>query len=326
MKAWKLNQPEGIDQLVLTTAIQPTPSAEDVCIKVEAVGLNPIDYKLAHWGYATWDYPQIIGLDIAGTITKVGKSVHHFQPGDRVMAFLDPREGGGFAEYTKVKAYALSRLPNNVSFTQAAALPCAGYSAWIAVHDKLRLESGQSIAITGAGGGVGGFAVQLAKLLGATVYAIADGQHHQRLLSYGADEVIDPHTENIAMRLIEYTEDKLVHGVIDCVSAKSGSTMSALVRYNGHIVMIADQFNQVPLLATTKALSLHEVALHGTYSHGHIEHIHHLADIGNQLANLVSEGQLDAMVDHVYSFDQLPDALKHLNEQQHSGKLVMQVS
>ncbi|MDV5169277.1 zinc-binding dehydrogenase [Photobacterium rosenbergii] len=326
MKAWKLNQPEGIDQLVLTTATQPTPSDEDVCIKVEAVGLNPIDYKLAHWGYATWNYPQIIGLDVVGTITKVGKNVHHFRPGDRVMAFLDPRDGGGFAQHTKAKAYAVSRLPDNVSFTQAAALPCAGYSAWIAIHDKLRLETGQSIAITGAGGGVGGFATQLAKLAGATVYAIADGQHHQRLLSYGADEVIDPHTENIAMRLIEYTEDKLVHGVIDCVSAKSGSTMSALVRYNGHIVMIADQFNQVPLLATTKALSLHEVALHGTYSHGHTEHIHHLADIGNQLANLVSEGKLDAMVDHVYAFDQLPEALKHLNEQQHSGKLVMQVS
>lgn len=224
MKAWKLNQPEGIDQLVLTTATQPTPSAEDVCIKVEAVGLNPIDYKLAHWGYATWNYPQIIGLDIAGTITKVGKNVHNFQPGDRVMAFIDPRDGGGFAQYTKVKAYAVSRLPDNVSYAQAATLPCAGYSAWIAIHDKLRLESGQSIAITGAGGGVGGFAVQLAKQVGATVYAIADGQHHQRLLSYGADEVIDPHTENIAMRLIEYTEDKLVHGVIDCVSAKSGST------------------------------------------------------------------------------------------------------
>ncbi|PSW09373.1 dehydrogenase [Photobacterium rosenbergii] len=325
MKAWKLNQPEGIDQLVLTTATQPTPSTEDVCIKVEAVGLNPIDYKLAHWGYATWNYPQIIGLDIAGTITKVGQNVHNFQPGDRVMAFIDPRDGGGFAQYAKVKAYAVSRLPDNVSYAQAAALPCAGYSAWIAIHDKLRLESGQSIAITGAGGGVGGFAVQLAKQMGATVYAIADGQHHQRLLSYGADEVIDPHTENIAMRLIEYTEDKLVHGVIDCVSAKSGSTMSALVRYNGHIVMIAAQFNQVPLLATTKALSLHEVALHGTYSHGHIEHIQHLADIGNQLANLVSEGKLDPMVDHLYSFDQLPEALKHLKEQQHSGKLVMQV-
>ena len=326
MKAWKLNQPEGIDQLVLTTATQPSLSGEDVCVKVEAVGLNPIDYKLAHWGYATWNYPQIIGLDIAGTVTKVGKEVQNFQPGDRVMAFVDPRDGGGFAQYAKAKAYAVSRLPDNISFTQAAALPCAGYTAWIAIHDKLRLEAGQSIAITGAGGGVGGFAVQLAKLAGATVYAIAAGEHHQRLLSYGVDEVIDPQTENIAMRLIEYTEDRLVHGVIDCVSAKSGSTMSALVRYNGHIVMTADQFNQVPLLATTKALSLHEVALHGTYSHGHIEHIRHLADIGNQLANLVSEGKLDPMLDHIYEFDQLPEALKHLKEQQHSGKLVMQVS
>ncbi|MGF1686161.1 zinc-binding dehydrogenase [Photobacterium japonica] len=323
MKAWKLNQPEGIDSLSLSRAAKPTPAADEICIHVHAVGLNPIDFKLAHWGYATWQYPHIVGLDIAGTVSFVGKDVHHFQPGDRVMGFLDPRHAGGFADYAIAKAYAVSRLPDTLAFTDAAALPCAGYSAWIALHDKLRIEAGQIIAITGAGGGVGGFAAQLAKQAGATVYAIAEQRHHARLLSYGVDAVIDPETENIAMRLIELTEDRLVHAVVDCVSAKSGSTMSALVRYNGHIVMIADQFNQVPLLATTKALSLHEVALHGTYAHGHREHIHHLADMGNALANLVGEGKLSAMVENIYPFDKLTDGLKQLQSQQHSGKLVV---
>ncbi|MGF1726107.1 zinc-binding dehydrogenase [Photobacterium nomapromontoriensis] len=323
MKAWRLIQPEGISSLSLSQAVKPTPAADEICIQVKAIGLNPIDYKLASWGYATWQYPHVIGLDIAGTVSLVGKNVHHFQSGDRVMCFLDPRTAGGFAQFTTAKAYAVSRLPDSVSFTDAAALPCAGYSAWIAVHDKLRLEAGQSIAITGAGGGVGGFAAQLAKQAGATVYAIAESQHHPRLLKYGIDEVIDPQTDNTAMRLIELTEDKLVHAVIDCVSAKSGSVMSALIRYNGHIVMVADQFNQVPLLATTKALSLHEVALHGTYAHGHIEHVQHLANIGNALANRVSDGTLDPMVDHIYPFNQLAAGLTLLKTQQHSGKLVV---
>lgn len=323
MKAWKLTQPEGIQCLKLSRASRPTPAADEVCIKVNAAGLNPIDYKLAHWGYATWTYPHIIGLDVAGTVASVGDSVRHFRPGDRVMCFLDPRVAGGFAEYTLAKAYAISRLPETVSFTDAAALPCAGYTAWLAVHDKLRLQTGQSVVISGAGGGVGGFAVQLAKQAGATVYAIAENQHHMRLYDYGADHVIDPETENTAMRLIELTEDKRVHAVIDCISAKSGSMLSALIRYNGHIVMIADQFNQVPLMATTKAISLHEVALHGTYAHGLIEHIQHLADIGNQLANWVAEGRLDAMVSQVFYFDALPEALELLKRQQHSGKLVL---
>ncbi|KLV08926.1 dehydrogenase [Photobacterium aquae] len=325
MKAWKLTQAEGIDSLSLSKAAKPTPAADEICIRVHAVGLNPIDYKLAHWGYATWHYPQIIGLDVAGTVSFVGKDVKHFHPGDRVMVFVDPRYAGGFAEYAVAKAYAVSRLPDNVSFTDAAALPCAGYSAWIALYDKLRVTAGQSIAITGAGGGVGGYAVQLAKLAGATVYAIAHQQHHERLRRYGADAVIDPERDNPAMRLIELTEDKLVDAAIDCVSAKSGSILSALIRYNGHIVMVADQFNQVPLLASTKAISIHEVALHGTYAHGHIEHIQHLADIGNQLATLVSEGRLDPMVEQVLPFAQLTEGLRILKAGTHSGKIVSSI-
>ncbi|GAB3524983.1 alcohol dehydrogenase catalytic domain-containing protein [Photobacterium alginatilyticum] len=325
MKAWKLTQPEGLGSLTLSRAAKPAPASDEVCIQVMAVGLNPIDYKLASWGYATWQYPQIIGLDVAGIVSVVGKGVTHFQPGDRVFCFADPRQAGGFANYTAVKAHALSRIPDTVSFEQAAALPCAGYTAWQAVHDKLDLKPGQKIAITGAGGGVGGFAVQLAKLAGATVYAIAEKRHHHRLLDYGVDAVIDPKTENVAMRLIELTEDQLVHAVIDCVSAKSGSIMSALIRYNGEIVMVADQFNQVPLLATTKAISLHEVALHGTYAHGTLEHIHHLADIGNTLSNLVGEGKLDPMIEESLAFDRLTDGLDKLKQQQHSGKLVVTV-
>ncbi|MGF1679997.1 alcohol dehydrogenase catalytic domain-containing protein [Photobacterium minamisatsumaniensis] len=326
MKAWKLTKPEGLDCLKLLKAAKPTPARDEVCIQVKAVGLNPIDYKLANWGYATWQYPQVIGLDIAGIVSFVGEDVHHFQPGDRVMCFVDPRDAGGFANFAISKAYALSRIPQNVSFTDAAALPCAGYTAWQAVHDKLRLTAGLSVAITGAGGGVGGYAAQLAKLAGAHVYAIAHAQHHDRLLHYGIQDVIDPSTENTAMRLIELTEDKLVHSVIDCISAKSGSVMSALIQYNGQIVMIADQFNQVPLLATTKALSIHEVAIHGTYAHGHQEHIQHLANIGNSLINLVNEGLLHPMVDKVFSFEELDKGLAYLQSQQHSGKVVVSLN
>ncbi|MDX1301006.1 alcohol dehydrogenase catalytic domain-containing protein [Photobacterium sp.] len=325
MKAWKLTLPEGLPCLKLTRARKPTPAAGEVCVKVAAVGLNPMDYKLASWGYATWQYPQIIGLDVTGTVDTVGRDVTNFKSGDRVLFFADPRTAGGFAEYATCKAMAVSRIPDTLEFYQAAALPCAGYSAWLAVYDKLRVENSQHIAITGAGGGVGGFAVQLAKLAGATVYAIAEKKHHQRLLGYGIDAVIDPDKENVAMRLIELTEAQLVHSVIDCVSAKSGSVMSALIRYNGQIVMVADQFNQVPLLATTKALSIHEVALHGTFAHGNAEHIHHLADIGNSLSNLVAEGKLDPMVEQVLPFEQLTDGLQQLKDHCHSGKLVVKI-
>ncbi|QUJ66515.1 zinc-binding dehydrogenase [Photobacterium sp. GJ3] len=322
MKAWTLTEPDGLNSLQLTRRSRPKPAPDEVLIQVAAAGLNPIDYKLASWGYATWDYPQIVGMDIAGTVEAVGAQVHQYKPGDRVFTFLDPRQCGGFAEYVCSKTDALSRLPAEVSFEQAAALPSAGYSAWLAVYDKLRLAAGQRIAITGAGGGVGGFAAQLAKLAGATVYAIAAQQHHARLLSYGVDAVIDTE-DNVAMKIIELTEDRLLHAVIDCVSARSGSVMSALIRYNGQIVMVADQFNQVPLLATTKAISMHEVALHATYAHGAPEDIHHLADMGNNLSNLVAEGKLDPMLNQLIPFADLKQGLQMLHDQKHSGKLVV---
>lgn len=325
MQAWILQQPDGLQALSLTTTTKPIPAADEICVKVAAVGLNPIDYKLTNWGYATWNYPQIIGLDVAGSIDSVGANVHHLNIDDRVMFFADPRTAGGFAEYVCVKAIAVSRIPLTLSFTDAAALPCAGYSAWIAVHDKLQVASGQHIAITGAGGGVGGFAAQLAKLAGAHVYAIAERQHHPRLLSYGIDAVICPQ-QNIALKLINLTEDRLLHSVIDCISAQSGSMMSALIRYNGHIVMVANQFNQVPLLATTKALSIHEVALHGTYAHGAPEHITHLADIGNSLSNLVANGRLHSMVEKIVPFEKLDIALTELKNNTHSGKIVVYVN
>lgn len=325
MKAWMLKQPNGMGALSLEETEQPTPAADELRIKVAAVGLNPLDHKLTEWGYATWQYPQIIGLDVAGTVEAIGSDVKQFTPGDRVIFFADPRSAGGFAEYACIKASAASRIPVTLSFTDAAALPCAGYSAWIAVHDKLQVKKGQRIAVTGAGGGVGGFAAQLAKKAGATVYAIAERQHHQRLLRYGIDAVIAPE-DNIALEIINLTEDEMLHGVIDCVSAKSGSLMSTLIRYNGHIVMVADQFSQVPLLATTKSLSIHEVALHGTYAHGAPEHIAHLSDIGSQLSEWVAEGSLKSMVEKIVPFTALPKALTTIKERKHSGKIIVYVN
>ncbi|WP_305843397.1 alcohol dehydrogenase catalytic domain-containing protein [Photobacterium leiognathi] len=325
MKAWMLKQPNGMSALSLEKTDKPTPASDEICIKVAAVGVNPMDYKLTEWGYATWNYPQVIGLDVAGTVETMGKDVKQFSTGDRVIFFADPRTAGGFAEYACVKASAASRIPMTLSFTDAAALPCAGYSAWIAVHDKLQIQKGQRVAITGAGGGVGGFAAQLAKKAGATVYAIAERQHHQRLLSYGIDAVIAPE-QNVALEIINLTEDQMLHSVIDCVSARSGSMMSALIRYNGHIVMVADQFDQVPLLATTKALSIHEVALHGTYAHGAPEHIAHLANIGNKLSELVADNELKSMVEKILPFEKLPEALNCIKEKKHSGKVIVYVN
>lgn len=325
MQAWALKHPDGLQALSLITVAKPIPKKDEICVKVAAVGLNAIDYKLTDSGYPTWNYPQVIGSDVAGIIESIGDDVHHFICGDRVMFFADPRQASGFAEYVCIKATAVSRIPLTLSFTDAATLPYAGYSAWIAVHDKLQIKAGQHIAITGAGSGVGGFATQLAAQAGAHVYAIAERQHHSRLLNYGIKAVFAP-DQNIAFEIIKSTEDHMLHGVIECTSTKSGHRMSKLLRYNGHIVMIANQFNKVPVSATTKALSLHEVELYNTYAYGSPDQITHIADIGNTLSDLVAEGQLHSMVDKIVPFPKLAEALKELKAQTHSGKIVVHVN
>ncbi|WP_341508607.1 zinc-binding dehydrogenase [Photobacterium damselae subsp. damselae] len=322
MQSWSLSQPNGLSSLINTNLPPPITKDNEVQIKVHAVGLNPIDYKLTYWGYATWNYPQIIGLDIAGVIEQVGKKISTFKVGDRVFGFLDPRQAGGFAEYVCCKPASLSHIPPHVLYSDAAALPCAGFTAWIALKDKLRLPPNSIIAITGAGGGVGGFAVQLAKIMGLTVYAIAETHHHRRLLGYGADAVIDPN-DNVGLTIFELTEARLLDAVIDCVSSKTASIMSALIRYNGQLVMIADQFQQIPILATTKAISIHEVALHGTYAHGTLEHIQHLSMVGEQLMTLLENHQLNPMIDKIFPFSELPQGLNYLKQNHHQGKVVV---
>ncbi|MCG7497794.1 zinc-binding dehydrogenase [Vibrio sp. Of7-15] len=326
MKAWLLTKPSSIESLTLGEASIPVPKANEVLIKVAAVGLNPYDYKLAEWGSPNWQYPKILGLDIAGTVIEIGESVTNVKAGDRVFFFANPDQAGGFAEYATGRAVAVSKIPAGMSFIQAATLPCAGFTAWQAIHDKLRLQPGQCIAITGAGGGVGGFATQLALLQGATVYAISSAKHHARLERYGVHAVIDYQSENVPLRLLEVTEDHMVEALIDCVSVSSATKLSRLLRFNGQIVMVADRFDQAPLATSTKAITLHEVSLGAVYAHGDDNHIAHLAYMGEQLAKLVVEDKLDTMIDTVLPFEELCGGLARLQVHHTSGKLVISVT
>lgn len=140
----------------------PTPGPGEVRLRVRASSLNPVDYKFARSG-AGLSLPHVLGIDAAGEIDALGPGVTGWGIGERVMALCNLYRWGGFAEQVVVDAQVLSRLPSNVSFEQAATLPCAGLTAWQALFQKFPLRPGQTVLITAAGGGVGGFAVQLAK-------------------------------------------------------------------------------------------------------------------------------------------------------------------
>ncbi len=172
----------------------PSPAASQLLVRVAASSVNPIDWKL-HNGQYRWimpvKFPSTPGFDFAGEVVEVGTRVTQFKPGDRIFAMLDRRPGGASAEYVLVGEAAVARLPANLTPQEAAAIPLAGLTALQTLRDLGHLAAGKQVLIIGASGGVGHFAVQIAKSQGAFVTAVCRGQNADLLRQLGADHVID---------------------------------------------------------------------------------------------------------------------------------------
>ena len=194
MRALELRGDKGIDSIVYTTERPiPVPENDEILVQVKAVGLNPVDYQIAEgFGDVNLDEPVVLGLDVAGIVKDIGASVKEFKPGDRVFYHGNlEKANGGFAEYACTTSRTASKLPESINFVQAAAIPCSGFTAYQAVIRKLKPEVGDTILIHGGAGGVGGYAVQLAKLRGMYVYTSCSEYNFEYVRSLGADEAID---------------------------------------------------------------------------------------------------------------------------------------
>lgn len=193
-KAVVINQYGGKDQLEEATVTLPELGGKQVLVSVDATSINPIDWKLRE-GYLAqmfpWDFPIILGWDVAGTIEEVGHDVTEWKVGDRIFARPDTTRFGTYAEHTIVDEHLLAPLPKGVSANEAAAVPLAGLTAYQALFDHGHVTEGQKILIHAGAGGVGTYAIQLAKAKGAYVYTTASEKNHELLKSLGADEVID---------------------------------------------------------------------------------------------------------------------------------------
>ncbi|MCV7173928.1 NADP-dependent oxidoreductase [Mycobacterium manitobense] len=173
---------------------RPTPGAGEVLVKVAATSFNPVDAGI-RGGYLSEVYaiafPHTPGIDVAGTVAELGEGVDGRQLGDAVVGMLALDADGAAAEYVVAPAEALTAAPHSVALADAAALPTVGLTAWQALFDIAGLKAGQTILINGAGGAVGGYAVQLAKRAGAVVTATASARSASRLRRYGVDRLID---------------------------------------------------------------------------------------------------------------------------------------
>ncbi|KAB8130751.1 NADP-dependent oxidoreductase [Gracilibacillus oryzae] len=240
-KAVIINQYGNKEVLEEGTVTLPELGEHQVLVREKATSINPIDWKLRE-GYLKqmfdWEFPIILGWDVAGIIEKTGSAVTDWKVGDEVFSRPDTTKLGTYAEYTIVDDHLLAKKPANISFAEAAAVPLAGLTAYQALFDHGKLEKGQKVLIHAGAGGVGSFAIQLAKEAGAYVYTTASPKNHDLLQTLGADEVIDYHTTDIKDVL------KDIDLVFDTIGGETQNDSFEVLKENGRLISIVGEPDQ----------------------------------------------------------------------------------
>lgn len=325
MKALLLREKGLWEAMKVEEVDTPKPGPGEILVKVHAVGLNPVDYKTATGGNPNWSYPHILGLDVAGIIAELGEGVTQWKKGDRVVYHGDLTKKGGYAEYTVTTAHTVSRIPDEVTFEDAAALPTAGYTAYQSLFRKLPMEQIETILIHGGAGGVGGFGVQLAKLAGKKVISTASTHNHDYVKSIGADYVIDYREEDVIKRVMEITGGRGVDAVVDAVSRQSATDSLDALAFLGHIVFISGAPDFTKIKPFTKSVSYHEIALGAAHKSDSHKAQKDLGKMGEEMLNLVKEGKISSMLNEIISLNEVPNALFRLSERHVKGKIVAKI-
>jgi len=214
----------------------PECSEHELLVKVEYVGLNPIDAHFAKIGFSQWQYPHILGLDAVGTVVQAKKGLFP-NIGDRVMWHANIGEQGVLSEYAKVPNFAVSVVPESIAASEAATLPCAGMTALIAL-DKLQLVQGDTILIEAGAGAVGQFAIQFAKQRGADVFTTAAKHNHKLVKKLGADAIFDYHDKNLCDKIRRALGPQGFDAVLDSVGGNSTVRNIELMRFCGRIACL----------------------------------------------------------------------------------------
>ena len=308
------------DVLRLEEVEKPIPKDDEVLVEVHAVSVNDWDWGLLQGipfanrmtNGLLKPKRAILGSDIAGRIEAVGKNVKQFQPGDQVYGDLSGT-WGGFAEYVCARENSLALKPASMTFEEAAAIPQAAMLAIQGLRDKGRIQSGQKLLINGAGGGVGTFAVQIAKLYGVEVTGVDSSGKLDMLRSMGFDHVIDYAQEDFTKNgqcydlildvktnrsILHYARALCPNGVYVTVGGSTARLLQALL-LGPLISMISKKNIRIVLLKPNKDLAY--------------------------MNQLFEAGKLKPVIDGPYKLDEIPEAFRHFGEGRHKGKIVITV-
>lgn len=231
MKAVVVHEYGGPKVLTYEDVAKPHLDEGDVLIRVEAAGVNPGEAKIRQGDFAAYHtLPFILGYDVAGVVAEVARGVVDAQVGDAVYTNCDSTRNGGYAEFIAVRASEVAPRPRSLDADQAASVPLAGLTAWQALLDVAHLAAGQRVLVHGAGGAVGSFAVQFAKVMGGSVVATASGADLEYVREIGADTVVDYKTQ----RFEDFAQDMDV--VLDTIGGETGARSLAVLKPGGLLI------------------------------------------------------------------------------------------
>jgi NADPH:quinone reductase-like Zn-dependent oxidoreductase len=334
MRAYVLKKYGGPEAMELRELPRPEPGSGQIRVKVMAAGLNPVDYKTRQ-GLTrvlfSYPLPMAAGNELSGVVESLGVGVTRFSVGDRVYARVDKHSMGAFAEYACVPETVAARMPMSLDWNAAASVPLAGLTALQGLRDELKVTPGQRIFIPGGAGGVGTYALQLARFFGAEVATTASPRGEALVRKLGAQVVVDYTRERFEDRLRDYD------GVFDLVGGDTLARAFSVVRRGGKVVSVAgmpepetarrDLDGSARLVALFWAISLglrlrarkHGVGYRYLFMHPSGPDL-------ELLARLIDEKKLEAIVDRVFPFAEIGDAYAYLETGRAKGKVVVRIA
>ncbi|QRA44034.1 NADP-dependent oxidoreductase [Chryseobacterium cucumeris] len=313
MKAVIVNEAGGVENLQFTEIDKPVIGNDEVLVKVVSVSINPVDVKSrAYEGVLNWIFeekrPVILGWDISGEVVETGKSVTDFKPGDEVFGMVNFfGKGNAYAEYVAAPAAHLALKPQNITHQQAAAASMAASTAYQALVDVAGIKKGSRVLVHAASGGVGHFAVQIAKHFGAYVIGISSGKNKEFVLSLGADEHIDYTTENF----YEKVQDADI--VIDTLQGKALSDSVDIVKENGIIITLPTP--EIP----------EDIALRARQKNVNIEFmmVQSKKETAEAIAGLLKQEALKPFVYKTFPFEDIALAQLEVETSRVAGKVIV---
>lgn len=311
----------GPEVLEYTELERPTPDDDEVLVHVVAASVGAGDWhlmrgtpfliRLIYGGYRRPKL-QILGVDIAGQVEAVGRNVTGVQRGDEVLADLSEIGFGGFSEYVCVPARGVVPKPLPISFEAAASLPTSGVAALQALRDVGQLKAGEHVLVNGASGGVGTFAVQLAKVFGAEVSAVCSTSKMEMVRSIGADHVIDYTTEDVTATGKQYDL------IVDTAGSHSVTAYRRVLTPSGRYVMVGGPTRRfISTLVFGPVLSLLGQRRYSGFT------LKPNPDDLRFIAELVESGDVTPVIDRRYPLEQVPDAIRYLEAGRATGKIVI---